>query len=105
LPDAPHNKLYVDPYLPAWLPDLTVHDLRIGKHILGIRFWREGEHTAFDVIKGDRKLVERRDIASKGTRLRTTSELIQAAQASAEHSNKSGHKRRPTGRGRSRALS
>jgi glycogen debranching enzyme len=65
LPDAPHNKLYVDPYLPAWLPDLTVHDLRIGKHILDIRFWREGEHTAFDVIKGDRKLVERRDIASK----------------------------------------
>jgi hypothetical protein len=82
-----------------------VHDLRIGKHILDIRFWREGEHTVFDVIKGDRKLVERRDIASKGTRLRTTSELIQAAQASAEHSNKSGHKRRPTGRGRSRALS
>src|SRR5262249_52601399 len=32
-PAAPHNKLYVDPYLPAWLPDLTVHDLRIGKHM------------------------------------------------------------------------
>jgi hypothetical protein len=25
---------------------------------------REGEQTAFDVIKGDRKLVERRDIAA-----------------------------------------
>jgi hypothetical protein len=24
LPDAPRNKLYVDPFLPAWLPDLTV---------------------------------------------------------------------------------
>jgi hypothetical protein len=69
VPDAPHNKLYVDPHLPAWLPDLTVHDLRIGKHILDIRFWREGEQTAFDVIKGDRKLVEHRDIASKGTEL------------------------------------
>jgi hypothetical protein len=69
VPDAPHNKLYVDPHLPAWLPDLTVHDLRIGKHMLDIRFWREGEQTAFDVIKGDRKLVERRDIASKGTEL------------------------------------
>ena len=32
LPDAPRDKLYVDPSLPAWLPDLTVRDLRIGKH-------------------------------------------------------------------------
>src|SRR6516165_2110394 len=72
LPDAPHNKLYIDPYLPAWLPDLTVHDLRIGKHMLDIRFWREGEQTAFDVIKGDRKLVERSDIASKIRELSTT---------------------------------
>ena len=72
LPDAPRNKLYVDPSLPAWLPDLTVHDLRIGKHMLDIRFWREGAQTAFDVIKGDRELVERRDIASKGVGLRTS---------------------------------
>jgi hypothetical protein len=55
----------VDPYLPTWLPDLAVHDLRIGKHMLDIPFRREGEQTAFDVIKGDRELVERRDIASK----------------------------------------
>jgi glycogen debranching enzyme len=71
-PAAPHSKLYVDPYLPSWLPDLTVHDLRIGKHMLDIRFWREGEQTAFEVIKGDRELVERRDIASKGVELRTS---------------------------------
>jgi glycogen debranching enzyme len=77
LPAAPHNKLYVDPYLPAWLPDLTVHDLRIGKHMLDIHFWREGEQTAFDVIKGDRKLVERRDIAAAGVELRTSSVFIQ----------------------------
>jgi glycogen debranching enzyme len=69
LPAAPHNKLYVDPHLPAWLPDLTVHDLRIGKHMLDIRFWREGEQTAFDVIKGNPKLVERRDIATEGVEL------------------------------------
>jgi hypothetical protein len=49
-----------------------VHDLRIGKHMLDIRFWREGEQTAFDVIKGDRKLVERSDIASKIRELSTT---------------------------------
>jgi glycogen debranching enzyme len=63
IPDAPRNKLYVDPSLPAWLPDLTMRDLRIGKQKLDIRFWREGEETAFDVIQGDPNLVERRDIA------------------------------------------
>jgi hypothetical protein len=98
LPAAPHNKLYVDPYLPAWLPDLTVHDLRIGKHMLDIHFWREGEQTSFEVIKGDPTLVERRDIATEGLGLKTTSELIQTARVSAERSNKSGNKRRATRR-------
>jgi glycogen debranching enzyme len=88
LPDAPHNKLYVSPYLPAWLPDLTMHDLRIGDHMLDIRFWREGEHTLFDVIKGDRKLVERRNIAVKGAVPGTTSESIQMTQLTAERSKK-----------------
>jgi len=76
LPDAPRNKLYVDPSLPAWLPDLTVHDLRLGKHKLDIRFWREGEQTAFEVIKGDPKLVERCDIVSEVARLRIASDPI-----------------------------
>ena len=30
-PDAPHDKLYIDPALPNWLPDLTVMGLRIGQ--------------------------------------------------------------------------
>jgi hypothetical protein len=29
LPDAPRNKLYVDPLLPDWLPDITIRDLRL----------------------------------------------------------------------------
>src|SRR6202165_4999003 len=29
LPDAPRNKLYVDPALPKWLPELTIQALRI----------------------------------------------------------------------------
>ena len=28
--DAPRGKLYVDPALPAWLPDVTLIDLRLG---------------------------------------------------------------------------
>ncbi len=74
LPDAPRNKLYIDPSLPKWLPDLAVCDLRIGKHKLDIRFWREGEETGFEVIDGDPKLVERCDLASRVARLRTASD-------------------------------
>jgi glycogen debranching enzyme len=76
LPDAPRNKLYIDPSLPSWLPDLAVYDLRIGKHKFDIRFWREGEETAFEVIKGNPKLVERCDLASKVAQLRTASDPI-----------------------------
>jgi glycogen debranching enzyme len=74
LPDAPREKLYIDPALPYWLPDLAVYDLHIGKHKLDIRFWREDDDTAFEVIKGDPTLVERCDIASKVAQLRTASD-------------------------------
>jgi len=60
--------------LPQWLPDLAVHDLRIGKHKLDIRFWREEEDTAFEVIKGDPNLVERCNMAAKIAQLRTASD-------------------------------
>jgi len=76
LPDAPRNRLYIDPSLPKWLPDLTVYDLRIGEDKIDIRFWREGEDTGFEVIKGDPKLVERCDLVSKIAQLRTTSDPL-----------------------------
>jgi len=59
-PDAPRGKLYVDPSMPAWLPDLTVLDLRVGGARFDIRFWREGEETQFEVLRGDPKAVQRR---------------------------------------------
>lgn len=65
LPDAPRSKLYLDPSLPAWLPDLTVRDLRIGKHMLEIRFTRNDERTEFEVLKGDAEIVERCDLQQK----------------------------------------
>ena len=64
LPDAPRNKLYVDPELPAWLPDLTIQDLRIGRHKLTIRFWRDGGETRFQVTDGEPSVVERREWTS-----------------------------------------
>lgn len=59
-PDAPRGKLYVDPALPHWLPDLTVLDLRVGTALCDIRFWRDGEETRFEVVRGDREAVLRR---------------------------------------------
>ena len=32
--DAPRGKLYVDPALPDWLPDVTLTDLRLGRAAL-----------------------------------------------------------------------
>jgi glycogen debranching enzyme len=76
LPDAPRNKLYIDPLLPRWMPDLTVRDLRIGSHKLDIRFWRDGEQTAFEVLTGDPGLVERCELAAKIPQIRTMSEPL-----------------------------
>ncbi len=76
LPDAPRNRLYVDPLLPEWLPDLTVEGLRIGKHKVSLRFWREDERTSFEVIDGDPGLVERCELASKVAQLKTASDPV-----------------------------
>jgi glycogen debranching enzyme len=61
--DAPRGKLYVDPALPDWLPDVTLTDLRLGRRCFDIRFWREGKETVFKVLKGKRDAVERMSIA------------------------------------------
>ena len=59
-PDAPNNRLYVDPALPTWLPDISLHDLRLGPHHLDIAFRRMGEETVVEVLRGDPSIVERR---------------------------------------------
>ena len=64
MPDAPHNKLYVDPWLPEWLPDLTIQDVRIGRHKLTLRFWLKAGETHFEVISGEPSIVERRKFQS-----------------------------------------
>ena len=51
--DAPRGKLYVDPALPDWLPDVTLVDLRLGRRRFDIRFWRDGEDTLFKVLAGN----------------------------------------------------
>ena len=62
-PDAPRHKLYVDPALPDWLPDVTLTGLRLGRRRFDIRFWREGKDTTFKVLKGKRDMIERTSMA------------------------------------------
>ena len=64
MPDAPHNKLSVGPWLPEWLPDLAIQDVRIGRHKLTLRFWLKAGETHFEVIDGDPGVVERREFQS-----------------------------------------
>jgi len=66
-PDAPNNKLYVDPALPHWLPDITLYDLRLGRRHLDIAFRREGDKTVFEVLRGDRHVVEHRPMHVTGS--------------------------------------
>ncbi len=59
-PDAPNDKLYVDPDLPPWLSDVTLMDLRLGRRNLDIRFWQDGEKTQWEVLRGDATVVSYR---------------------------------------------
>ena len=64
------QRLFVDPDLPDWLPDVTVRDLRVGNTKFDIRFWREGEETQFEVVKGGSVEVIRRKLGAAGDELR-----------------------------------
>jgi glycogen debranching enzyme len=54
VPLAPFDSLIVDPVLPAWLPDLIVHDLRVGGATVSLRFWRDAHgHSKWKVLRKD----------------------------------------------------
>jgi hypothetical protein len=62
-PDAPNGKLYIDPFLPDWMPDIVLHGLRIGKRQVDLSFWREGTESRWKVTMGDPSLIEARPCA------------------------------------------
>lgn len=45
-PYAPLDVLFVDPHLPAWLPEITLDRLRVGNARVKIRFWRKEDGTS-----------------------------------------------------------
>ncbi len=73
VPDAPRGRLFVDPELPAWLPDVVVTDLAVGRQSFDIRFRRDGDATSYEVLKGDPAAVIRQPVGSARGRLRAGS--------------------------------
>ena len=62
-PNAPENRIYIDPVLPHWLPDLELRDLRVGNDIFDLQLWREGERTAWKVTRGPAGVIQHRKVA------------------------------------------
>lgn len=51
--DAHRKTLCVDPVLPAWLPDITLHNLRFGKSKVTLRFWKDKDDTRYEVLSAE----------------------------------------------------
>jgi glycogen debranching enzyme len=54
--NAHTHTLYVDPELPRWLPEVTLHNLRVANSTATIRFWNDGENSRFEVLSCDGEL-------------------------------------------------
>ena len=75
-PDAPNKMVYFDPTLPDWMPELTVHDLRVGSLTFDIRFARTGKVTDFEVTQGPKDAVVRRSMTEWAQTLSKDTELV-----------------------------
>ena len=52
LPLGQFETLVLDPVLPAWLPEVVVHDLRVGQARATLRFWRDADGSShFEVLR------------------------------------------------------
>ena len=69
-PDAGAGFLYLDPWLPAWLPDLRLTDLRLGAETFDIRIEGLGADVTISVLAGDPGKVRRRSIVDAAEQLR-----------------------------------
>lgn len=86
-PYAPLNALFLDPWLPDWLPEVTVEDLCVGRARVSLRFSRNNKGlTDFKVIRteGDLHVLRQPSpwslTANWGERVKdAVSSLLQAA--------------------------
>jgi len=54
--NAHTRTLYANPVLPRWLPEVTLHNLRVGTSTATIRFWSEDNHSRFEVLSCEGEL-------------------------------------------------
>ena len=54
--DAHKKTLYVDPVLPHWLSDITLHNVRVGTSTATLRFWTEKSNTRYEVLSAEGEL-------------------------------------------------
>jgi glycogen debranching enzyme len=53
-PDMPSRRLYLDPVLPPWCPELKVHNVRVGNQRLAINARRQADGSCDVSVDGDR---------------------------------------------------
>jgi hypothetical protein len=58
--DAANQRLWIDPALPAWLPDITLLNIPLGPQRFSLRFTRDGDQSTCEVLNGDPACVQRR---------------------------------------------
>jgi glycogen debranching enzyme len=59
--DAPNGKLYVDPTLPKWLPDVLLTDLKVGDSNVKLKFWRDGDRSLWNAtVDGGNITIEQK---------------------------------------------
>jgi glycogen debranching enzyme len=66
-PVAPLEILFVDPVLPAWLPELVVRDLRLAGATVTLRFWRDSSGSSHGEVlhkRGTFRLVKQPPLES-----------------------------------------
>jgi glycogen debranching enzyme len=54
--NAQTRTLYVDPILPRWLPEVTLHNLRVATSMVTIRFWKEDNRSRFEILSSQGEL-------------------------------------------------
>lgn len=62
--DAPHQRLYVNPTLPDWLPEVELQHLRVGSCLIDLHFWRESDCSRWEVrnIQVDHGIAKEKSI-------------------------------------------
>jgi len=51
-PYAPLRVLFVDPFLPSWLPEITISGMRVANARVSIRFYRKKNgHSDYDIVE------------------------------------------------------